>query len=152
MFLLKQVLYKFLYKQSYYIIFSYIFDLLSGEERKFGLVEIPARFSSFIFVSRKRTGNDFAPSIRNSFATVRQGIDRFPEHDGVIPPRPCGLFRSPQPFLSFPRLSHVPLPCQHCRNLLLRPLSSLFFFFQFFFSSSLHSSFLLFFSLYHLVS
>lgn len=45
--------------------------------------------------------NDFAPSIPNSFAVVRQGIDRFPEHDGVIPPRPCGLFRVRSPSSHF---------------------------------------------------
>lgn len=115
------------------------------------------RYSSAFFildihrwVIRRRIHDDFAPSIRNSLVAVRQGIDRFPEHDGVVPPRPCGLFRSPQPFLSFPRLSHVLLSRQRRRNLLFLLPLLLSCLFSSNSSSHLPSlySFLLFFSLY----
>lgn len=90
---------------------------------------------------------DSVLSIHNSFTAVRQGVDRFPEHNGVIPRRPCSLFRGPGTFLSFPRLSHVLLPRQRRRNLLFllvllflsfflaSPCSSNSFFFSSLFSS-----------------
>lgn len=86
-------------------------------------------------VTRRGIYDDFVLSVSNSFAAVHRRFDRFPEHN-VILPRPCGL---PQPFLSFPRLSHVPLPRQPRRNLLLRFLL-IFSFFQFSFFSSSFSS------------